>query len=107
MRHFWIPVTALLAAVFAEPTKAQTQDECVDRISKLTFKLSDLLTESKPDGRCALAKWGVERHQELLKMYNLEPDACKKSNLGKKLRRTLQSLVNQHSRDRTRFCRRA
>ena len=105
MRSFWIAVLALAAVGLGGFARAQTQDECLDRISKLTFRLGDLLKESKPEGRCALAKWGVERHQELLKMYNLEPDACKKTDLGKKLRGTLQSLVQQQSRDRKRFCR--
>jgi hypothetical protein len=97
----------VLAAGLGTSAGAQEKIDCLDRIGKLTTgSLGGLLSESKPSGRCPLAQWGVRRHNEILKMYNAEPDECKKTDLGKSLGKTLRSLISQHARDVRRYCRR-
>ena len=76
--------TLMLAAFVAialsvAPAAAQkkTEDECLDIISKYVEVLGGTLREAKPSGACALARWGKNRHEEILRMYNEEPAECK------------------------------
>jgi hypothetical protein len=106
-------VTLLLAAILAtsvltDPANAQkkTEDECLDIIEKYLGVLAGTLRETKPTGACALARWGKDRHEEILRMYSQEPDECRATELGKNLEKTLKVRISQEDSQSKRHCRR-
>jgi hypothetical protein len=103
----WILALGLVSAGWTMPAHAQpkTETECFDVIEKYLKVLGDILKESKPSGACALAKQAKTRHEEVLRMYNTEPEECRKSDLGKNLDKTLKTRVSQEAGMVKRRCR--
>ena len=102
-------LTAVLAtSVLTVPANAQkkTEDECLDIIEKYMGVLAGPLRETKPTGACALAKWGKDRHEEILRMYSQEPDECRTTELGKNLEKTLKVRISQEDSASRKSCRR-
>ena len=102
---------ALLVAVsgvaaFGQEKKEEKVD-CLDVVSKHLHALTDAtVREQKPRGACALARWGVQRHEELMRAFSLEPEECRKDELGKKVEDTLKSRIRDETRMRKRHCKR-
>ena len=103
-------VGGLSTVTFAQQQAEEKKEEkidCLDVIFKHTQALTDAtIREQKPRGACALARWGVQRHEELLRSFNLEPEECRKSDLGKDLEKTLKTRISQENRERKRSCKR-
>jgi hypothetical protein len=87
--------------------KAEEKVDCDDIVSKHILGLGDLLHEKKPRGECAMARWSIERHEEKLRSFNLEPEECRKTDLGKKFVSTVRSVIGQEQRARKRSCKRS
>jgi hypothetical protein len=96
--------TAWMTAAKAEGEK--TESECLDIVDKYLKVLTGTLSEAKPSGACALAKWAKNRNEEILRMYSQEPNECRKSDLGKNLEKTLKVRISQEDRASKRDCRR-
>ena len=103
----WILALGLISAVWTMPAQAQpkSESECLDVIDKYIKVLMDTLKESKPTGACALAKHAKNRHEEILRMYNTEPEECRKSDVGKNLDKTLKTRISQEAGMTKRHCR--
>jgi hypothetical protein len=92
--------------VISADAQEKTETDCLDVVSKYLKVLSGTLKEAKPTGACALAKWGKNRHEEILRMYGQEPDECRKSDLGKNLEKTLKVRISQEDGLSKKYCRR-
>jgi hypothetical protein len=87
--------------------KEEEKVDCSSVVLKHLNALTDAtVREQKPRGACALARWGVKRHQELLRSYGLEPEECRKSDLGKELEKTLKTRISQETRETKKSCKR-
>jgi len=99
---------ALGTAATAQDKKEEEKVNCLDVVSKHLHALTDAtVREQKPRGACALARWGVQRHQELLKSFSIEPEECRKDELGKKVEDTLKSRIRDEIRMSKRHCKRS
>ena len=109
MRTTAMTVIGLIVLGLPMPSHAQAKDDdesCLDKMSKYTHVLVGTLREPKPRGECALSKWVIERHGEILRMYDAEPEECKKTDLGKNVERTVKSIIRQETANlRKRSCR--
>ena len=95
-------------AAFAQDKKEDEKVNCLDVASKHLRALTDAtVREQKPRGACALARWGVQRHEELLRAFSIEPEECRKDELGKKAEDTLKSRIRDETRMRKRHCKRS
>jgi hypothetical protein len=101
--------TALLLGALSTLASAQdkTEEECLDITEKHIRAMAANLREQKPSGRCALAKWSLQRHQEMLRAFSIEPEECRKSQLGKKLEDTLKSRIREETASSKRHCKRS
>jgi hypothetical protein len=108
MRTTLMLAAAVAIALSAVPAGAQqkTEDECLDIMDKYMRTLMATLREAKPSGACALARWGKNRHEEILRMYNEEPDECRMTDLGKNLEKTLKVRISQEDSASKKSCRR-
>jgi hypothetical protein len=108
MRTTLMSAVVVVIAVSAVPAGAQqkSESECLDVISKYIEVLGGTLREAKPSGACALARWGKNRHEEILRMYNEEPAECRTTDLGKNLEKTLKVRISQEDGARRKSCRR-
>jgi hypothetical protein len=99
-----------LCTAFAQQQTEEKKEEkvnCSDVVFKHLQALTDAtVREQKPRGACAIARWGVQRHQELLRSFNLEPEECRKEALGKDLEKTLKVRISQETRLSKRHCKR-
>ena len=78
---------------------------CLDKVSKHLMAMGNLMKEARPKGECAIAKWVIAKHTEILKMYGTEPEECRKTELGKKTQGALMSIIRQETSRRKRSCR--
>jgi cytochrome c556 len=111
MRATWMPLMiALVCACGAVPAAAQMtkerESECQSMVLKYMSVLVGIIKESKPSGACALANWLKNRNEEVLRMYNAEPEDCRKTDLGKNLDKTLKVRISQEANMSKRHCRR-
>jgi hypothetical protein len=94
------------SAAGAEENKEDEKADCQSRVMKHVLSLGDLLREQKPKGNCAIARWSIERHEEKLRIFNAEPEECRKTDLGKKYVSTVKSVIGQEQRTLKRSCKR-
>jgi hypothetical protein len=110
MRALLLLAIAVTSAAWVAVAQAEEEgksvSDCLDIVDKYIKVLTGVLSEPKPNGACALAKWGKSRHEEILRMYSQEPDWCRKSDIGKNLEKTLKVRVSQEDRASKRDCRR-
>jgi hypothetical protein len=97
-------VGAMSTAAFAQEKKEEEKVDCLDVASKHVRAIGGTLREQKPSGRCALAKWAVQRHEELLRSFNTESEECRNTELGKNIDKTLKHRIREEARDRKRYC---
>ena len=109
MRAQLMVTIVLMTAGWALPADAQQKvdNDCLDIVSKHLKVLTGTLSEAKPAGACALAKWAKTRHEEILRAYSAEPEDCRKSELGKNLEKTLKVRIRQETNMSKKHCRRS
>ena len=104
-----VSLFGVMGAAFAQDSKKEEEEkvDCRTVVFKHLTALTDAtIREQKPRGACALARWGVKRHQELLRSFNLEPEECRKSDLGKEHEKTLKIRISQETRETKKSCKR-
>jgi hypothetical protein len=105
MRTAAMIVIGLIVFGLPTPSHAQAKDDdedCLQKMSKYTGILVGTLSEPKPRGECALSAWVIQRHNEILRTYDAEPEECKKTELGKNVERTVKSVIRQETNNRRR-----
>ena len=96
-----------MAAFAQDKEKEEEKVDCRTVVFKHLTALTDAtIREQKPRGACALARWGVKRHEELLRSFHLEPEECRKSDLGKDVEKTLKTRIGQETRETKKSCKR-
>jgi hypothetical protein len=110
MRSTRMWAITLLCVGWAVPAAAQMskerESECQSMVLKYMSVLVGIIKESKPSGACALANWLKNRNEEVLRMYNAEPEDCRRTDLGKNLDKTLKVRISQEANMSKRHCRR-
>jgi hypothetical protein len=98
-----------VCAGWAAPATAQLtkerENECHEIILKHMNVLVGMIKEAKPSGKCALANWLKNRTEEVMRMYDAEPEDCRKTDLGKNLDKTLKARIRQEAGMSKRHCR--